>query len=410
MTKTSTSTNTFGRLWSMDSREVIDRLRQALTARADLLGYRIGHDFTADAGPEKAERPGRFFFEPAEVPSLCALLKEIFPAPADDIVCQAEKICGHQFDLLGYRNLNFGRDIEWHSDLVHSKRGPCVPWFEGKYLDFDTVGDAKITWELNRHQHFVTLAKAYWLTRDERFLPEILAQWTHWQKENPYPVGMNWASSLEVVYRSLSWIWTFFLLRECPLFTADWRQHWQRTLGLHGRHIANYLSTYFSPNTHLLGEALALFFLGTLFPSLKPAKKWAEMGWKILVNGARTQVCDDGFYFEQSTHYHVYALDLFLHARILAALAGIPIPCEFDRTVQRMLDALLLFGRAGAVPTIGDDDGGRVFDAQRNQQQHLLDPLATGAVLYRRGDFKVIVGAPHEEMFWLLGPQGLAEF
>jgi hypothetical protein len=47
----------------------------------------------------------------------------------------------------------------------------------------------------------------------------FFAQWTHWHKENPYPKGMNWASSLEVAFRSLSWIWTFFLLQECPLFT-----------------------------------------------------------------------------------------------------------------------------------------------------------------------------------------------
>ena len=41
--------------------------------------------------------------------------------------------------------------------------------FKIKYLDFVEVGDAKITWELNRHQHLVTLAKAYRLTGDERY-------------------------------------------------------------------------------------------------------------------------------------------------------------------------------------------------------------------------------------------------
>ncbi|HTW58277.1 MAG TPA: alginate lyase family protein [Terriglobales bacterium] len=414
MTKTSTGPNKFSRLFSMDGREVFDRLRQSFTARADLLRYRMGHEFTADfavdGGSEKADRFGRFFFEPAEVPSLCALLEQTFPARAEEIVFQAEKICRHQFDLLGYKSLDFGRDIDWHCDVVHGIRGPRFPWFKVKYLDFDQVGDAKITWELNRHQHFVVLAKAYWLTRDDRFVNEILVQWTDWQKENVYPIGINWGSSLEVGYRSLSWIWTFFLLRECPRFTPDWHQKWQRGLSLNGRHIANYLSTYFSPNTHLLGEAMALFFLGTLFPKLRQAKQWQELGWKILVDGARTQVADDGFYIEQSTYYHIYALDIFLHARILAGLGGVAIPDEFDQTVQRMLNALLLLGRAGAVPALGDDDGGRVFDGQRNQQQHLLDPLATGAVLYGRGDYKLAIGRPHEEMLWLLGPKGLAEF
>src|SRR6266567_952768 len=209
MAKTSKWTNRLARLSSMDSREVFDRVRQSLTARADLLRYRLGHDFAGDTGFENAEPQGRFFFEPAEVPSLCVLLKRQFPSQANDIVLQAEKVCRHQFDLLGYENLDFGREIDWHGDVVHGKRGPRIPWFKVKYLNFEEVGDAKITWELNRQQHFVTLAKAYWLTADDRYASEILAQWAHWQKENPYPIGINWASSLEVALRSLSWIWTF---------------------------------------------------------------------------------------------------------------------------------------------------------------------------------------------------------
>jgi hypothetical protein len=410
MAKTSKWTNRLVRLSSMGGREVFDRMRQSLTARADLLRYRTGYDFAGDTEFENGAPQGRFFFHPAEVPSLCGLLNRQFPSQANDIVFQAEKISRHQFDLLGYENLDFGREIDWHCDVVHGKHGPRTPWFRVKYLDFAEVGDAKITWELNRHQHFVTLAKAYWLTGDDRYASGILAQWAHWQTENPYPIGINWASSLEVALRSLSWIWTFFLLRECPLFTADWRQRWQHALGLNGRHIANYLSTYFSPNTHLLGEAEALFFLGATFPGLRGAKKWREIGWKILLDGARTQVHEDGFYFEQSTYYHVYALDIFLHARILAGLGGVAIPSEFDQTIERMLNALLLLGRAGAVPAIGDDDGGRWFDARRNARKHLLDPLAIGAVLYRRGDFKFVAGAPLEETLWLLGQNGLDEF
>jgi hypothetical protein len=399
----------FGRLTSMDRHELIDRLRQSLTGRADVLRYRGG---TALENSQTAQPAagGHFFFAPAEVPSVCALVRHVFPAQADNVVLQAEKICRHRFDLLGYENLDYGAEIDWHLDPVHGKRGPRKPWFKIKYLDFEAVGDSKITWELNRHQHFVTLAKAYWLTGDDKFAREIFAQWSHWHEQNRYPIGMNWASSLEVAFRSLSWIWTFFLLQECPLFTADLHRQWQAALNLSGRHIETYLSTYFSPNTHLLGEALALFFLGTLFPSLRSAARWQRRGWEILEREAAKQVRRDGFYFEQSTYYHVYAVDMFLHARILAGLNGIPISPQFDQMVQRMLNALLLLGRAGRTPKIGDDDGGRLLDASRNRTEHMLDPLATGAVLYRRGDFKFAAGGAREEILWLLGAPGLAEF
>jgi Heparinase II/III-like protein/Heparinase II/III N-terminus len=390
--------------------ELFDRTRQFLVARLDAARYRTGKVFarTTKTAPEGANRV--FFFAPADVPALCAALRQYFPAQAGDIVSRAENICRHRFDLLGYQNLDYGAEIDWHLDVVHGKRSPRRPWYKVKYLEFTEVGDAKITWELNRHQHFVTLAKAFCLTRDEKFARELFAQWTHWRQENPYPIGINWASSLEVAYRSLSWIWTFFLLQESPLFAIDLRKQWKDEIDRSGRHIETYLSTYFSPNTHLLGEALALFFIGTLFPGLQSSARWRRLGWEILEREAKEQVREDGFYFEQSTYYHVYALDIFLHARILAMLNGIEISSGFDRVVQGMLDALRLLGRAGLTPSLGDDDGGRLFDGHRNRSEHLIDPLATGAILYRRGDFKLAAGCPREETLWLLGVKGLADF
>jgi hypothetical protein len=410
MTKASQWNHRVNRLLSMDRHELLDRLRQRLTAHADVLRYRGDQGFASSPHLGPVGLTGSFFFAPTDVAALCAELKQIFPLQANEIILQAEKICHHHFDLLGYENLDYGAQIDWHCDVVHGQRGPRKPWFKVKYLDFKEVGDSKITWELNRHQHFVTLAKAYWLTGQDRFAREIFSQWAHWHDENPYPIGLNWASSLEVAYRTLAWIWTFFLLQDCPLYTSELRTQWLDALNLNGRHIETYLSTYFSPNTHLLGEAMALFFLGTLFPGLRRAARWQRRGWEILEREAAKQVRKDGFYFEQSTHYHVYALDIFLHSRILAGLNEVPISAEFDQILQSMLNALALLGRAGIAPSIGDDDGGRIFDPRRNQAEHMFDPLATGAVLYRRGDFKSVAGGPREETLWLLGIKGLAEF
>src|SRR5579862_7729074 len=393
------------RLASMDRRELLDRLRQYSTARMDLLWFRKGAD--SDSGPALAhhETLGRFFFAPEDVPALCAELKQVLPSQADHIVLQAEKICVHRFDLLGYKNLDYGAEIRWHCDVVHGKQASREPWFKVRYLDFEEVGDSKITWELNRHQHFVTLARAYRLTGDLRYVDEILRQWRHWRAENPYPVGLNWASSLEAAFRSMPWLWTYHLLEGVPGL-LNFREEWLRVLALHGRHIERYLSTYFSPNTHLLGEGVGLFFLGVLCPELSAAERWKNLGWEIVLRGADHQVQPDGFHFEQSTYYHVYALDFFLHSAILATLNNIPIPSRFERVLEKMLTALCLLGRGGSPPRFGDDDGGRLFDPRRNRSEHLLDPLATGAVLFDRGDYKFAASDLREETVWLLGVEG----
>jgi len=400
----------FDRVRSMSARELFERSRQYATARADVVRFRSRNNFVFRSYGEFTTPFGRFYFSPDQLPELIETLKYLLPTSVEEIIVRAENICAHRFDLLGYKDLQYGSEIAWHCDLVHGKQAPRKPWFKVRYLDFEEVGDSKITWELNRHQHFVTLAKAFQLTGDGRFAGEIFAQWKHWHEQNPYPIGVNWASSLEVAFRTLSWIWTFFFLQNAELFRPDLRSQWLSALELNGRHIENYLSTYFSPNTHLLGEALALFAVGVLFPGFRSASRWRRRGWDILVNESAKQVRSDGFYFEQSTYYHVYALDMFLHARILAELNGIPIPATFDERLQRMLNALLLLGRAGVVPSFGDDDGGRLFDSQRNRAEHMLDPLSTGAILYQRGDFKFLAANPREETVWLMGIKGLARF
>src|SRR5579859_2332560 len=390
--------------------ELETRARQEASKRLDVTLSKIGVQLGRDGLRSTSSLPGKFFFSTNEISQRIGLLRERLPHEAQEIVAEANEICRHHFRLLGYRDLDYGPEIDWHLDAVHGLRSPLIPWFKINFLDFAAIGDHKVTWELSRHQHLVTLAKAWLLTGRETYAQEILAQWYSWQRANPYPLGVNWASSLEVAFRSLSWIWLLHLLAECPVVPASFRDDLVRGLALNGRHIERYLSTYFSPNTHLLGEAVALFFIGTLCPQIRSAPRWKRRGWEMVLRESERQVRPDGFYFEQSTYYHVYALDFLIHASVLASLNDMPFPTEYNRRLERMLDALAVLCRAGAPPRWGDDDGGRVFDPLRNRAEHLSDPLATGAVLFGRGDFKLLVGGLREETLWLLGEKGAAKF
>ncbi len=393
----------------MDRVELRHRVRQEYAKRQDALLAGAGYDFARSSRRPAGGPPGNFFFAQDSIDSILALLRQRLPGEAERIVRQAEQICRHRFDVLGYTGLDFGSPMNWQLDAVHGKQAPRKSFYRVHYLDYEEVGDSKVTWELNRHQHLATLAKAYRLTGESRYVDEILRQWRHWQAENPYPVGINWASSLEAAFRSLSWIWTYHLLQGSPGL-PDFRDEWLRGLALHGRHIERYLSTYFSPNTHLLGEGVGLFFLGVLCPELEAAERWKALGWEIILREAARQVGADGFHFEQSTYYHVYALDFFLHSAVLASVNGIPTPKSFEDTLERMLTALCLLGRGGPPPRFGDDDGGRLFDPRRNCAEHLLDPLATGAILFHRGDYKAAAGGLREETLWLLGAEGIRQW
>ncbi|MGA2979345.1 MAG: alginate lyase family protein [Terriglobales bacterium] len=401
----------------MDWKEVRVRLGQEFHKHCDLLTHRIGvRQGAVKMNADLVERPGQFFFSGSESQERAKLLRKHLPEEAAEILRDADEICGHRFRLLGYENLAFDlgsgngnfKDIDWHLDPVHGKRAPLDPWFKIPFLDFAVVGDHKVTWELNRHQHLVTLAKARLLSGDEKYTRELMAEWRSWIKANPYPLGINWGSTLEVAFRSLSWIWVDQLLAGTCEY-VDVRTELLPALAFHGRYIERYLSTYFSPNTHLLGEAVALFFLGTLYPQMPGAARWKESGWKIVQHEVGRQVRPDGVYFEQSLYYHVYALDFFLYARLLAGRNGMEIPTAHDAVLGRMVDVVAALAQAGPAESFGDDDGGRVFNPRRNRTEQMTDPLALGAVMYSSEMYPREFSSARltEESIWLFGNQAI---
>jgi Heparinase II/III-like protein/Heparinase II/III N-terminus len=389
--------------------EIRVRVGQEIHKHSDLLKHRMGlHPRTVRRPANSEMRSGQFFVSGSEISGRADLLRQHLPNEAAAILREADEVCGHRFRLLGYENLTFARpggDIDWHLDPVHGKRAPLDPWFKIPFLDFSVVGDHKVTWELNRHQHLVTLAKARLLGGDEKYTRQLLGQWHSWIKANPYPLGINWGSTLEVAFRTVSWIWVDQLLAAAPE-CQDFRAELLPALALHGRYIERFLSTYFSPNTHLLGEAMALFFLGTLYSQMPRAARWKESGWNILQQEAMRQVRPDGVYFEQSLHYHVYALDFFLHARLLAGRNGTEIPPEYDAMVGRMLDVVAALAQAGPAEGFGDDDGGRLWNPRRNRTEHMTDSLALGTVMYSR---EFSAARLTEEAIWLFGNQAVEE-
>jgi hypothetical protein len=384
--------------------EARTRVGQELGKRTDYALYRAGISGGQGGIGSRPDKSGRFFFSPVQVPERVALLKEHLPEEVQRTILEADDVLQHRFHLLGYRDLDYGREkeIDWHLDAVHGKRAPFKPWYKIPFLDFEQVGDHKIIWELNRHQHLVTLAKAWAFTGDGKYARELASQFNSWHDANPYPMGINWGSSLEVAFRSLSWIWVRNLLAGSSALTKDLDRDLVRGLALNGRYIERYLSTYFSPNTHLIGEAVALFFIGTLCPQFPAAARWQRKGLDIVLAEAERQVRPDGVYFEQSLYYHVYALDFFLHTRALAACNGIAVPESFDAILLRMLDVVGVLSRNGSPEGFGDDDGGRVFNPRRNRAQHISDPLAVGAALLGNDSLQQCATIT-EEAIWLFG-------
>jgi uncharacterized heparinase superfamily protein len=339
------------------------------------------------------------------------IMENRFAAERIGIIARAERIVQGRFDLLGLTDLSFGEPIDWRAEPTSKKRSPLSHWSKIDYLNPDVTGDKKVTWELNRHQFLVTLGQAYLLTGDERYAESFVALVSSWIDANPLKRGINWVSSLELSFRAISWLWALNLFAPSERLTAHFELRMLKQLVAHGRHIESYLSRYFSPNTHLTGEALGLFYLGMALPELRCAGAWRDLGLNILIEQLPLQIRSDGVYFEQSTYYHRYTADFYIHLLALAKSNGVFLPDEVRQKLAQLLDYLMWITRPdGTSPLIGDDDGGRLILLGTRALNDYRDTLATGAAILRRSDWKYVAGEAAVETLWLLGPGGLKEY
>jgi Heparinase II/III-like protein/Heparinase II/III N-terminus len=353
----------------------------------------------------------RFFAAFDDAATTLVSLTTAWPDAKSTLLQRANRILEGKFDLLGFTDVFFGMPVDWHLDPQSGKRAPLTHWSQIRELSTENSGDKKILWELNRHQHFVLLGQAYWLTGDERFSQTFISHLESWMDQNPPKLGIHWLSSLEIAFRSISWIWGLHFFRKSPSLSAEvfWRA--LKFLYLNARHLENYLSTYFSPNTHLTGEALGLFYLGQLFPEFTEAARWRDTGRRILLEQLPIQVKADGVYFEHASYYHRYLTDFYIHFLLLARLNNETLPVEVERKLNALLDHLQYITRPdGTTPLFGDDDGGRLIFFDKPAPNDFRSTLAVGAALFLRGDYKFVAKQPAEEILWLLGPAGVRQF
>jgi len=352
-----------------------------------------------------------FFHSLACRTEVSAIMKQRFAGKRRALVERAERATRGRFDLLGFTDLSFGDPIDWHLDPTTGKRTKLVHWSQIDYLDPNIAGDKKVTWELNRHAHFVTLGQAYWLTGDERFAEAFVSQASSWMDANPPKVGINWASSLELSFRVIAWLWALHLFADSDRMAPKFVSRFFKYLVAQGRHVESYLSHYFSPNTHLTGEALGLFYLGTVLPEFGRAGHWRDTGLSVLLDQLKRHIRSDGVYFEQSSYYHRYTADFYTHLVMLAGAANVKLPQDVAARLSLAIDHLMWITRPdGSSPHYGDDDGGRLLSLNRRAGDDFRDTLATAAALLGRGDWKSVAGDGAVETLWLGGPEMLARY
>lgn len=279
--------------------------------------------------------------------------------------------------ILGHGEMTIGVIPDWHRDPQSRIQSPRIHWSKIDYLDPTVVGDHKVLWEVNRHQYLVPVALSWLLDDGQEDLDVVFRHLSSWLDQNPPFIGVNWASNLEVSYRAISWCWLLELLAE-----ARWpdglRDRLLDSLHAHGCHIERYFSHYFSPNTHLTGEALGLFYIGSVLRAHPKSGRWRRRGADVLETWIDRHVLPDGVYFERATQYQRYTIEIYLHYLLLASKSGWPASPRVSDALGRLCRVLkAIAGPDDRIPLFGDDDGGTLMPIDGRSPDFVRGLLST---------------------------------
>jgi hypothetical protein len=345
------------------------------------------------------------------IDSTANLQRSLFPAETEALLKEAARITDeHCWPLLGFGEKCFGREINWRRDPLSNYEWPLDYHADISFSRRDG-SDVRVLWELNRFNHFITLTRAYSVTRDERFSLEFFRQLEAWREQNPVGLGANWACAMEVALRAMSLLAVFEVFRHSEELTEGRLMTLLTTLDQHGAHIRRNLEfSHIATSNHYLSDVVGLLWLGVMLPELRDARAWRRFGLAELLREMDKQVLEDGADFEASTGYHRLVLELFLYSFILCRENNIEIEKRYWQKLWQMFDYVRAYLRPDSLaPLVGDTDSGRVLPVKHRAADDHAYLLALGAALFNEPRFKT--GAtPPEELLWVLGRDGVRAF
>ncbi len=330
----------------------------------------------------------------------------------------ADAILAGKFNVFAMQAAELGFPPNWNRD---PKTGKIAPLTFGKTLDYRDeriVGNIKYLWEPNRHYELVSLAQAWHLSLDAKYLAACAQYLNSWFAQAPYPLGVSWSSSLENALRIGNWSVAWHLLggEKSPLFAGEaglaLQQRWLDSIYQHCHFIGSHFSLYSSANNHLLGEYMGLFIGATTWPCWRESAGWRRVAKRGLEEQALIQNALDGVNLEQGIWYHHEVADMLLINGLLGRANGDEFSSAYWQRLEAMLEFILaMLDKNGNMTMWGDSDDALMV---RFSQQADFHPyralLATGAVLFQRADFAAKAAGFEDKSRWLLGDGAQAEY
>ena len=307
-------------------------------------------------------------------------------------------------------------DINWHKDYSNNRIFPKI--FSKKInIRNDELGNAKFVWEVNRLQFLPNLLLEYINTNDSKYLELFIDIMTSWHNNNPYLIGINWHSNIEINLRLITWYWCWNILdidKELKInnnFKKFVFDIWIPLIYMHCKYSFRYPSKFSSGNNHLISEYAGLFIATSVW-KFNESKKWNSYAKKGLEKEIHFQHSNNGINKEKASKYIPFILDFFLLSYIVGENTNNSFSLEYKQKLKYIFDYIYQFtDKNFNDPSYGDQDDGFCFlldyDSNMNNFRSLL---ISGAILFNESNYKTKAGKIDFKNLLLFGDIGREKY
>ena len=244
--------------------------------------------------------------------------------------------------------------------IVEKIKEGVLERFYGDPIDWGRMEKTELeksVW-LNRFYYLPSFARLYYLHNNKGALDFMMRFIRKWIAENPREAEVktskyNWYD-MQVAWRAIHLSWCYYLGKkglsndDKTLITDSLKEHATILLS----HFGDQKLNEFNHQSH---GALAMLYLGTLFPSLRDAQKLIEGALRILKHHIKNAFYDDGGNVEQMFGYYPFETHIFRDTYLLCQSNGIEPPEGIKALLKKMSNYLLTIAQPdGTMPPVND--------------------------------------------------------
>ena len=344
-----------------------------------------------ESSPEElrtSRRDGTRKFLFADALALGTNIRRVIGTDGEPAVLEeAERILAGRLPFFGQLSLACHFPPRWFQNPVTGRTvSPEQAWTQMRFAS-PVYGDLKFILEPSRFLFVYPLLRAYALTGDERFPQAFWRALEDWAHHSPPMAGPLWICGQECSLRilALSFALHGFIhspsttTERCGLLVSMVAAHAWRTTQTVG-----YARSQRS--NHLISEAVGLWTAGTLFPELREAEVWKNLGEQLLREAVLDQVSEAGVSQQHSFNYQRMILDLLLWTLRLAEIQNAPLPEEIPARTKAAFDFMRQWVDpiGGSAPNYGSNDGSLILPLASAEYRDYRPLLQLGAAILGR--------------------------